>query len=764
MDMISNEQKTGMTPSYDYPQAVYTAQPRLTEADFKLPSSGAWWYDGSNPSVDKMLTLGRLITNAGSSVKALMAETAQVNGSFRPTRRPSTTSPTPILGPIWQSLHGTEGGGYMYGGLKPGFWNDGAHGVTTVSKTDPDLQYLHVLTPPSTSTLRIRDNGYRIASVTNLRTGAAVSWSQSGGVLTLTGLANWDPYDTVFKVTTAGRQGIASGVTMSASAAASGHGAAAAGDGDYLTYWDSDKTLPVSLTFDLGSAKKVQYIGLNQREDSVAYARSDTEQSARIKDYKAFRGSRFSTGQRGQDRSARRSAGHPGNDLTATNARYVRLEVDTTWAASTDTTRYKRLRIDEAWIGTSYATPAATVNTYSDNGQALRPAMGWSSWQLRAPLADRGEDQGAGRRARRERARGYGFVYINLDDFWQKCDANGFVVDSYGRWTVDTAKFPAGIKALADYIHSKGLRSLLRDAGHRQEHRRQERAGSRDLVRAADIADASKTKKNYNCKNMYYIDYGKPGAQEFVNSWAGQFASWGIDYLKIDGVGSADIPNVQPDERCAAAGRPLTFACSNNLPIAGTSTWMQLAAPLSRTATSSATAARARTAAGLSADRLVARLRPLHLGGQLAALRRPRGLEQPGLAGDRQRRPGGLTADQRRSHFTLWAMAGAPCFSAPDVTNLVANEPISRTTGSSGVDQDGVATTDREQRCQAGLVRGERRIVALFNTGTSGNTTVGVNWSQVGFTGSGDVTDLWCPTRARSPTRTARPCARGDTP
>ncbi|MGW2517466.1 glycosyl hydrolase family 28 protein [Streptomyces sp. NPDC001617] len=359
MDMISNEQKTGMTPSYDYPQAIYTAQPRLTEADFKLPSTGAWWYDGSNPSVDKQLTLGRLITNAGSSVKALMAETAQVNGKFPSNQAAFNTFADSYLDPIWQSLHGTEGGGYLYGGLKPGFWNDGAHGVTTISKTDPNLQYVHVLTPPDTDTLRIRDNGYRIASVTNLRTGAAVSWSQSGGVLTLGGLGNWDPYDTVFKVTTAGRQGILTGVRTTASASASGHTGSAAGDGDYLTYWDNNKTLPVNLTFDLGSAKKVQYIGLNQREDSVAYARSGTEQSARIKDYKVFLsndgstwGSAVKTGQLPSRR------GMQGIDLTAADARYVRLEVDTTWAASTDTTRYKRLRVDEAWIGTSYATPA----------------------------------------------------------------------------------------------------------------------------------------------------------------------------------------------------------------------------------------------------------------------------------------------------------------------------------------------------------------------------------------------------------------------
>ena len=82
MDMISNEQKTGMSPAYDYPQAVYTAAPRLVEADYKLPVSGAWWYDGSNPSVDHRVTLGRYVTNAGSSIKSLMAETAQVGGRF----------------------------------------------------------------------------------------------------------------------------------------------------------------------------------------------------------------------------------------------------------------------------------------------------------------------------------------------------------------------------------------------------------------------------------------------------------------------------------------------------------------------------------------------------------------------------------------------------------------------------------------------------------------------------------------------------------
>ncbi|SDY86327.1 alpha-L-fucosidase [Amycolatopsis xylanica] len=362
MDTISNEQKTGMTPSYDYPQATYTAQPRLTEACFKLPSGGAWWYSGTDSTVDYRLTLGRYITNSGSSIKSLMAETAMVNGKFPAKQEAFNNFANGYLRDIWESIGGTEGGGYLNGGLKPGFWNDGAHGVTTISRSNKDNQYIHVLTKPSTSTLKVRDNGYRVKKVTNLRTGATIAFTQSGGSLNLTGLSTWDQYDTVFKVETAGRTGIydPATVTEKASASASGHAASAIGDGSYLSYWDNNRTLPVNVDFDLGSAKKVQYVGLNQREDSVSYAKSDTEQSARIKDYKVYVssdgqnwGSAVKTGQLASHR------GVAFIDLSTVTSRYVRVQVTSTWSASTDTKHYKKLGIDEAWIGSSYATAAS---------------------------------------------------------------------------------------------------------------------------------------------------------------------------------------------------------------------------------------------------------------------------------------------------------------------------------------------------------------------------------------------------------------------
>ncbi|MFJ2198257.1 discoidin domain-containing protein [Streptomyces violaceusniger] len=357
MDTVSNEQKTGMTPAYDYPQAIWTPQPRLTEACFKLPSSGAWWYSGTDSAVDHGLTLGRLISNSGSSVKSLMAETAQVNGRFPSKQEAFNDYAKSYLDKIWGSLGGTEGGGYSYGGLQPGAWNDGAHGVTTVSKTDPDRHFVHVLTRPSGSTLTVRDNGYKATGVTDFRTGKKLNFRQSDGRITISGITAWDPYDTVLAVRTDGRQGVvpASSVSASASVSASGHPASAVLDGDPETYWDNSTTLPASVTFDLRSAKSLRYLAVNQREWSVSYARSDTEQSARIRDYQVqVSGDGRDWGSPVASGTLPSARGVAFIDIPATTKRYVRLTVNSTWAAATDTKHYRKLLLDEVRIGTAY--------------------------------------------------------------------------------------------------------------------------------------------------------------------------------------------------------------------------------------------------------------------------------------------------------------------------------------------------------------------------------------------------------------------------
>ncbi|MEV0388443.1 CBM35 domain-containing protein [Nonomuraea sp. NPDC050643] len=366
MDTVSNEQKTGMTPAYDYPQAAWTPMPRLVEADYKLPTTGDWWYDGGSHPVDVRLSTGRYITNAGSSMKSLMAETPMVNGRFPPQQEEFNAFMSTWVPPIKESLQATEGGGYMYGGLQPGSWNDGAHGVVTLRRGDDRIQYAHVVTRPTTDLVRLRDNGYRVTRVSDLRTGKRMRFSQSGGFLTVLGITAWDPYDTVFKVETAGRRHFHPQTSLKASATAKAeHPAAALVDGDFQRYWDADATLPVSLTLDLGHRRKAAYLAVNQREWSPTYARETfgrPEDSARIKDYRVYVSDDGRNWGRPVRAGAMRSArGTQLVDLGEQRARFIRLEVLNTWAGPQAPRFLRQLQIDEIRVASAYPLSAGAA-------------------------------------------------------------------------------------------------------------------------------------------------------------------------------------------------------------------------------------------------------------------------------------------------------------------------------------------------------------------------------------------------------------------
>ncbi|WP_326625570.1 MULTISPECIES: alpha-L-fucosidase [unclassified Streptomyces] len=385
MDTVSNEQKTGMTPAYDYPSAAFTPMPRISEGDYKLPTSGDWWYDGKDHPVDFRLSTGRYITNAGSSMKSLMAETAMVNGRFPPSQQEYNDFMADWTAPIRSSLQGTEGGGYMYGGMQPGFWNDGAHGVVTVGP-GARTQYVHVVTRPGTDLVRLRDNGYRATKVTDVRTGKVLAFSQSGGYLTILGIADWDPYDTVFKVETDGRQQSyypQNSLRATASSAATGHPATDVVDGSHENYWDSDGKLPTSVTIDLGSRRKATSLAVNQREWSPTHARSTfgrPEDSARIKDYSVSTsddGRHWRTVRTGALPSAR---GVQFIDIGERTARYLKLEVRNTWAGPQAPDFFGRLRIDEikvahgAPVSGSAQVPLEAESRSNDRDGGVRPS------------------------------------------------------------------------------------------------------------------------------------------------------------------------------------------------------------------------------------------------------------------------------------------------------------------------------------------------------------------------------------------------------
>jgi len=123
---------------------------------------------------------------------------------------------------------------------------------------------------------------------------------------------------------------------------------------------------------------------------------------------------------------------------------------------------------------------------------ALTPPMGWNSWNtfrlnihedLVREVADIFEEKGL---------KEAGYEFIVIDDGWQiDRDAEGYIM-------VNQEKFPKGIKALSDYVHSKGLKfGIYSDAG-------------------------------------YMTCGGFPGSLGYEYQDARTYASWGVDYLKYD--------------------------------------------------------------------------------------------------------------------------------------------------------------------------------------------------------------------------------------
>ncbi len=202
-----------------------------------------------------------------------------------------------------------------------------------------------------------------------------------------------------------------------------------------------------------------------------------------------------------------------------------------------------------------------------DNGLERTPVLGWSSWSFlrKQPTADRMNAQALA--LHNSGLQKMGYEYINLDDFWYQCPGpQGPNVDQYGRWITDSSKFPPqgdtdGIKLVADYIHSLGMKFgiYVTPGISRQAVSRNTQIKGTSYT-AAQIAETSVKENNYNCKGMVRIDYNKPGAQEFTNSWANMLAAWGVDYIKIDGMTDSNAADVKAwSNAIRQSGRPMVL-------------------------------------------------------------------------------------------------------------------------------------------------------------------------------------------------------------
>lgn len=335
---------------------------------------------------------------------------------------------------------------------------------------------------------------------------------------------------------------------------------------------------------------------------------------------------------------------------------------------------------------------------------APTPPMGWNSWNafgvniheaLIRETADRMVSTGL---------RDAGYVYLNLDDGWQA----GRGPD--GTIRPDPEKFPSGIKTLADFVHSKGLKFGLYTC-----------AGSK------------------TCAKL-------PGSLGYEKKDMATYAAWGVDYVKVDWCFTEGLDSKTQyalfRDGIREAGRPMVLSICN-WGVDAPWTWGREVGQLWRT----------------SGDLVDCWDCTLDWGGRgvIQTLDSQIGLE--GYAG-----PGGwndpdmlqvgnknLTFEEAKSHFGLWCMLAAPLLAGcdlrawtPEVHGILLNPEVL------AVDQDPAGRQGR----RAVELDGGREVwikplsepgtfaVCLFNRSAAG-AEVEVEWSLLGFGGEVRVRDLW---------------------
>jgi hypothetical protein len=265
-----------------------------------------------------------------------------------------------------------------------------------------------------------------------------------------------------------------------------------------------------------------------------------------------------------------------------------------------------------------------------------------------------------------------------------------------------------------------------------------------DIVLGGPGNTKSEKNFNYSGDSMLYIDFSKPGAQEFIDSWAKLLASYGVDYLKLDGVGSFDIPDVQAWSRALEqSGRTIHFELSNSLAKADGSTWATLANGWRIDGDIECYCGKD-TSFPLTNWNNVQRRFSDAIGWQP--------FSHPGARNDLDSlelgngNNDGLTEDERITQMSFWALSAAPLLLGSDLSNLDASDLALMTNDEViAVDQTGIPA---EQ-----VVGGDHQVwvshepdgslaVGLFNH-ADGSASVTAKWSDLGLTGAATVRNLW---------------------
>ena len=178
---------------------------------------------------------------------------------------------------------------------------------------------------------------------------------------------------------------------------------------------------------------------------------------------------------------------------------------------------------------------------------AQTPPMGWNSWDCYGPTVTEAEVKAnADYMAKELKAFGWEYVVTDIRWFVENDKAGGYnqtdpryVIDQYGRYQPAVNRFPSaangnGFKALADYVHSKGLKygiHIMRGIPKKAVDEKMPIKGTNGIT--ADMIYSTSMQCKW-LKDNYTIVADRPGAQEYYNSVMELYASWGVDFIKVD--------------------------------------------------------------------------------------------------------------------------------------------------------------------------------------------------------------------------------------
>ncbi len=239
----------------------------------------------------------------------------------------------------------------------------------------------------------------------------------------------------------------------------------------------------------------------------------------------------------------------------------------TRWARALTAVAAASLTVPVLMVAAATSEPAAHAATaYPPGGPDQTPVMGWSGWSFLRLGSDSAQVEGEAQALVSSGLAAAGYQYVNIDDGWYQCPGSqGPNVDAYGRWVVNTTNYPNvgsenGIQALAAYVHGLGLKfGIYETAGISSQAVAQNTPILGTSYTADDIATTT-SENNYNCGGMVGINYSAPGAQPYVDSIVDELASWGVDYIKLDGITNSNGPDIEAWQAAIQqSGRPMVL-------------------------------------------------------------------------------------------------------------------------------------------------------------------------------------------------------------